>query len=127
MKEIGKSSEGGAFDEMAALKWQVMRMEGVMAASLNDTGATIVSLAGKLEQLVASQQAEAAGGRCLDPNQRLLAATKMAFASVMLSSGLILSLASYRWSLTWCRMFDCLWIQLTADLKSSGMFGGFNP
>jgi hypothetical protein len=62
VKEIGKMSEVGAFDEMAALKWQVMRMEGVMASSLNDTGGAIVSLAGKLEQLVASQQAEAAAG-----------------------------------------------------------------
>jgi hypothetical protein len=65
VKEIGKMSEVWAFDEMAALKWQVMRMEGVMAASLNDTGATIVSLAGKLEQLMASQQAEAAAGALL--------------------------------------------------------------
>jgi hypothetical protein len=39
-------SEVGAFDEVAALKWQIMRMEGVMATSLNQTGSAIMELAG---------------------------------------------------------------------------------
>ena len=37
--------EVGFFDEAAALKWQIMRMEGVMAASLNNTGSAILELA----------------------------------------------------------------------------------
>jgi hypothetical protein len=41
-------SEVGAFDEVAALKWQIMRMEGVMAASLNNTGSAIMELAGRM-------------------------------------------------------------------------------
>jgi hypothetical protein len=63
MKEIQtKMSEVEAFDEVAALKWQIMRMEGVMAASLNKTGSTIIEVAGRLQQLVESQQAAAAAG-----------------------------------------------------------------
>jgi hypothetical protein len=55
-------SEVGAFDEMATLKWQIMRMEGVMAASLNNIGSAILELAGWLQQLAESQQAAAAAG-----------------------------------------------------------------
>jgi hypothetical protein len=55
-------SEVGAFDEAAALKWQIMRMEGVMAASLNNTGSAIIELAGRLQQLAERQEAAAAAG-----------------------------------------------------------------
>jgi hypothetical protein len=55
-------SEVGAFDEAAALKWQIMRMEGVMAASLNHTGSAIMDLAGRMQQLVERQEAAAAAG-----------------------------------------------------------------
>ncbi len=58
MKEIQtKMSEVEAFDEVAALKWQIMRMEGLMAASLNKTGFAIIKVARRLQQLVESQQA----------------------------------------------------------------------
>ncbi len=57
-----KMSEVGPFDEVAALKWQIMRMEGVMPASLNSTGSAILELAGRLQQLSESQQAAAAAG-----------------------------------------------------------------
>jgi hypothetical protein len=55
-------SEVGAFDEAAALKWQIMRMEGVMAASLNNTGSAIMELASRLQQLAERQEAAAAAG-----------------------------------------------------------------
>jgi hypothetical protein len=53
--------EVGEFDEVASLKWQ-MRMEGVMAASLNNTGSSILQLAANLQKFVDSQQAAAAAG-----------------------------------------------------------------
>jgi hypothetical protein len=51
-------SEVRFFDEAAALKWQIMRMEGVMAASLNKTGSAIMELAGRLQELAERQEAE---------------------------------------------------------------------
>ena len=54
--------EVGFFDEAAALKWQIMRMEGVMAASLNNTGSAIMELAARLEELAERQTAAAAAG-----------------------------------------------------------------
>ena len=54
--------EVGFFDEAAALKWQIMRMEGVMAASLNNTGSAIMELADRLQELAARQEAAAAAG-----------------------------------------------------------------
>ncbi len=53
-------SEVGFFDEAAALKWQIMRMEGVMAASLNNTGSAIMELAARLQELAERQEAAAA-------------------------------------------------------------------
>ena len=55
-------SEVGFFDEAAALKWQIMRMEGVMAASLNNTGSAIMELAARLEELAERQTVAAAAG-----------------------------------------------------------------
>jgi hypothetical protein len=55
-------SEVGFFDEAAALKWQIMRMEGVMAASLNNTGSAILELAARLQELAERQEAAAAAG-----------------------------------------------------------------
>jgi len=54
--------EVGFFDEAAALKWQIMRMEGVMAASLNNTGSAIMELAARLQELAERQTAAAAVG-----------------------------------------------------------------
>jgi hypothetical protein len=55
-------SEVGAFDEVAAHKWQIMRMEGVVATSLNHTGSAIMELAVRLQQLAERQEAVAAAG-----------------------------------------------------------------
>jgi hypothetical protein len=55
-------SEVGFFDEAAALKWQIMRMEGVMAASLNNTGSAILELAARLQELAERQEVAAAAG-----------------------------------------------------------------
>ena len=55
-------SEVGFFDEAAALKWQIMRMEGVMTASLNNTGSAIMELAARLQELAERQEAAAAAG-----------------------------------------------------------------
>ena len=54
--------EVGFFDEAAALKWQIMRMEGVMAASLNNTGSAILELAARLQELAERQEVAAAAG-----------------------------------------------------------------
>ncbi len=63
MKEkIEKMAEVGFFDEAAALKWQIMRMEGVMAASLNNTGSAIMELAARLQELAERQEVAAAAG-----------------------------------------------------------------
>jgi hypothetical protein len=55
-------AEVGFFDEAAALKWQIMRMEGVMAASFNNTGVAITELASRLQQLAGRQEAAVAAG-----------------------------------------------------------------
>jgi len=57
-------SEVGFFDEAAALKWQIMRMEGVMAASLNNTGSAIMELASRLQELAERQEAAGRPLRC---------------------------------------------------------------
>jgi hypothetical protein len=50
------------FDQVEALKWQIMNMEGIMAASLNNTGETLLKLAADVQKFVDNQQAAAAAG-----------------------------------------------------------------